>query len=130
MQKQSTQIQAARFGWRFLVIALLVVLTGELASAEIIPPDRRATWQGNVGVSGGIPTYPCAVTLPANSSAATVNSNLSSIPARSAVCLQAGSGTWTENIDIPSNKVLRGAGNDAKGNYLTSVSTSNDWQSF
>jgi hypothetical protein len=37
------------------VVLLSLVLSAGSAVAEIIPPDRIAPWQGNVGVPGGIP---------------------------------------------------------------------------
>ena len=37
-------------------VLLSLVLSAGPAVADIIPPDRLAPWQGNVGVPGGIPT--------------------------------------------------------------------------
>ena len=38
------------------ITAALAALLSHSAWCEIIPPDRTAPWQGNVGVAGGIPT--------------------------------------------------------------------------
>ena len=43
-----------------------VLFPAKCSHAEIIPPSRRVTWQGNVGVLGGIPnrTTICATLSP------------------------------------------------------------------
>jgi hypothetical protein len=109
-----------------IILLLVLPISFEMASvsrAEILSSDRVVRWQGNVGVSGGIPVYPCGVTLPANSTAAIINSNLASIASNRAVCLQAGSGTWSGVVNIPSDKVLRGS-KDASGSPTTLISSS------
>ena len=37
-----------------ILLGLLAFLSSN-AYAQLIPPDRIITWQGNVGVEGGIP---------------------------------------------------------------------------
>lgn len=39
----------------FVIFVLLSALLPALSWGEIVPTDRRTTWQGNVGVPGGIP---------------------------------------------------------------------------
>src|SRR5437867_10893148 len=41
---------------RIWVLLGLLFLAFQSSRGEIIPPARRITWQGNVGVPGGIPT--------------------------------------------------------------------------
>ena len=115
---------------RFIrLISILIILWTTVSWAEILSSDRIVTWQGNVGVTGGIPTYPCSTTIAANSSASTVNNALSNAATNTAVCLQAGSGTWTSAVVVPSNKVLRGT-KDANGVPTTLISSSNSWPYF
>lgn len=93
--------------------AFLVALTGFASMAEgwEIPTDRTITWQGNVGVEGGIPsrTTICS-TLNPGATNSQINSALSSCPSGQVVYLNAGIYTITGSITIPSNKTLRGAG--------------------
>ena len=112
---------------RLLLVLLILFSTGHSVYAEYaLDLARAVTWQGNVGVTGGIPSYSCSTTIAANSSAATINTALSNAAANTAVCLQAGDGTWTAAVDIPSNKVLRGS-KDASGNPTTLISMSWPW---
>src|SRR6266704_1996501 len=41
--------------WQFLLVWSLLSVSYVALAAEIIPPSRRAPWQGNVGIIGGIP---------------------------------------------------------------------------
>src|SRR4051812_34640791 len=43
------------FGGRCLALLGLILAWATTCAAEIIPPERRMQWQGNVGVPGGIP---------------------------------------------------------------------------
>src|SRR5436305_9265141 len=104
--------------------ALLILLTGVLpASAEIIPADRTAPWQGNVGVPGGIPNrttvYKNIVTdLGADptgvaDAADIIRNALATCPANQVVYVPAG--TYRINSGISTNYntnnyTLRGAG--------------------
>jgi hypothetical protein len=100
----------------------VILLTATSLIAEIIPPNRTAPWQGNVGVPGGIPTrttiYKNIVTdLGADptgqvDAAPIINSAINSCPAGQVVYMPAG----TFKIAAPiypaakSNFTLRGAG--------------------
>jgi PKD repeat protein len=90
---------------------LLFVLT---AFGGIIPSDRRVTWQGNVGVSNGIPNRTTIyTTLAAGASLSSVQSALNACPANQVVKLSAGSYSWSGTLDwvsVKSGVVLRGAG--------------------
>lgn len=83
----------------------------------IIPDSRRVVWQGNVGVSGGIPFYPVATNLfPAESGVTNllmISNALKVIPNQRAVFLE--NGVW--NMDgvldwrhVTNSVVLRGNG--------------------
>jgi hypothetical protein len=81
---------------------------------EIISADRRITWQGNVGISGGIPDRTTVYqTISAGASLATVQSALNSCPVNQVVKLSAGNYSWNGTLDwqsVNSGVVLRGAG--------------------
>jgi len=61
---------------RACIASVLLLCIGNVAVAEIIPAARRVTWQGTVGVPGGIPNV------------TTVYTNFDSAPTQSA--MQAG----------------------------------------
>jgi hypothetical protein len=79
--------------------------------AEIVPSAKQVTWQGNVGVSGGIParTTICS-TINAGASLSTVQTALNNCPAGQTVKLSAGTYNWSGQLVMPSNVTLRGAG--------------------
>jgi hypothetical protein len=101
---------------------LLLVLSGGLATAEIIPSSRTAPWQGNVGVPGGIPArttiYKNIVTdLHADptgkvDAAPIINRALKSCPPGRVVYMPAGTFKIATPISTAnqSNFTLRGAG--------------------
>lgn len=80
------------------------------AVGDIIPPDRRVTWEGNVGVPGGIPNRSVSSTLSAGASFSAIQSALNGAPANTAVLLPAGTYNLGGTLVIPSNVTLRGAG--------------------
>jgi hypothetical protein len=111
--------QCSRLGCRFLILVLLLALTAS-ASAQIIPSSRRVTWQGNVGVSGGIParTTICTTlgvagqssTYAQSVTAGQITSALSSCPSGQTVYLNPGTYTITQSIVPTSGRTLRGSG--------------------
>ena len=105
----------------FSILAILAALTSFTAStlhAQIIPPDRRITWEGNVGIPNGIPdrTTVSATIGPAaygNGTADATNAiqtALNNCPANQVVYLQAGTYRINTSLHVPSNVTLRGAG--------------------
>lgn len=95
--------------------------------AEIITTDRRYDWQGNAGVSGGIPASSGKTvyqTVSAGASVATVQGHLDSCPANQVVVMGAGAYSWASRIDwsgVANGVVLRGAvdGNGAPTTVIT-----------
>jgi hypothetical protein len=94
---------------------------GAAPADEIIPPDRRVIWQGNVGIPGGIPdrSEVCA-TIDAgtygNGSAdatAEIQNALDLCPRDQVVILPAGTYRVTDTLFLRDHTVLRGAGPDA-----------------
>jgi hypothetical protein len=83
--------------------------------ATIIPADRLAPWQGNVGVTGSIPNYTnIAATLSPSGDAtidtAAINAALDDAPTNSVVKLKAGTFLINDAIEHRSGRVLRGTG--------------------
>src|SRR5436190_22554557 len=71
-----------RHGLAYLAIAGFTVFGSMLpATAAILTPDRVVTWQGNVGIPGGIPNRTTIyTTIPAGSTGATIQNGLNSCP--------------------------------------------------
>ena len=82
--------------------------------AQIIPSNRLPTWQGNVGVPGGI-VYRTNIykTEPAGTSASQIQTDLNNCPSNGVVLLSAGTYTFTSSLNVPSYVTLRGAGMNA-----------------
>lgn len=81
--------------------------------ANIIPANRRVDWTlgTNVGVRGGILNRTAIyVTIPAGSSAATINAALASCPPNHVVMLGPGDFNLTAPLAVKSNTTLRGSG--------------------
>lgn len=80
----------------------------------IIDTSRRIDWQGNVGISGGIPNRTTIyTTISSGASTATIQSAIDSCPANQVILLGAGSFTLTADLDwqgCNNNITLRGAG--------------------
>ena len=93
-----------------LVIAFL--LAGR-TRAEIIPADRCVTWQGNVGVPGGIPDRAKIYqTFSAGAQLSEVQTALRNCPPNQVVKLGAGTYRWSEMLDwqsVNQGVVLRGS---------------------
>src|SRR5215475_56275 len=122
--KAMTHFSAARelCGAASAVLLSLVLQAGP-AAAEIIPPDRTAPWQGNVGVPGGIPnrakisknivTDLGADPTGARDCSAIIQRALDSCPAGEVVYIPEGRfriETVVHLGNAKSNRTLRGAG--------------------
>jgi len=103
-----------------LLLLLQYILAGS-ASAQIIPASRVVAWQGNVGVTGGIPTRTtlrnCVTSDGAraegSNTASQINNCISNAPTGGVAYLPAGNYLVTSPIYLQSNKTLRGAGMNA-----------------
>jgi|GEM_PF-706272 len=108
--------QLAWFGKVFLFLLVLSSLP-VTALSEIIPAERRITWQGNVGIPGGIPTYTTIYTnltgidkTGALDVSAAIQNALNACPARQVVKLPAGIFRLENTISLTKGNVLRGEG--------------------
>ena len=116
----STNIQSihdtlAQNGDTITLPAGTILQQGRPVLSEIIPDDRLAPWQGNVGVPGGIPTRTAifmTISPSGGDDSAAINAALNSCPAGQVVKLSPGSfrldgpiATWNK-----SNYTLRGSG--------------------
>jgi hypothetical protein len=99
-------------------LSMAVAFTACDLQAQIIPSDRRITWEGNVGIPGGVPNR-TTVSATLNSAAygngttdATnaIQTALNNCPADQAVLLSAGTFRINTSLRIPDNVTLRGAG--------------------
>jgi hypothetical protein len=99
---------------RFLVIvAFAFSLLAPVFSADLSTElaNRVITWQGNVGIPGGIPARTTIYqTLTSGATQAQIQTALNNCPSGQTVYLDAGSYTITSQLTIPSNVTLRGAG--------------------
>lgn len=112
MKTERIRRQSGRLGCWFLVFMLLVALTGS-ASAEIIPSSRGITWQGNVGVSGDIPTRNTIYTTLSASGGndtTSIQNAINNCPSGQVVKLNAGTFNVSSPIRVKSNITLRGSG--------------------
>lgn len=123
---------AGNLSSRSLLASATTQATG---SVDIIPADRLVTWQGNVGVEGGIPTRMTQIdctAVPYNVHADGVDTSgniqacLNGIASGQVAYLPAGMYTLASTISIPSNKTLRGAGKDNTILNFTNLSLTND----
>lgn len=97
---------------------LAVILFASCAFGAIIPDARRITWEGNVGVEGGIPTNrtKSGATITAPSSAAAIQAALDTAAGEATeqigkfVLLGPGTFTIDATITIPRFVTLRGSG--------------------
>jgi chitodextrinase len=92
----------------------------------VIPTGSLVTWQGNVGVEGGIPSAGWGIytTLPAGSSLSTINAALSACPSGNVVFLEAGNYYLTNDyVHVVNNfTALRGAGTNTVLYFFSSPS--------
>jgi hypothetical protein len=108
---------------RILLFFFLLICLTNLGFAEIIPAERRITWQTSVGIPGGIPnraticstaacnalssgTYGDGIT----DATTAINNAIASCPVNQVVYLPAGTYKTTGIIRINKGIVLRGAG--------------------
>jgi hypothetical protein len=93
----------------FVILSLSLTFS---AVAEIIPDDRRVTWNGAVGIPGGIPTnFTIYTNMGANATRAQIQTALDNATNKSYVLLPAGTNVITGvGLAIKTNTVLRGAG--------------------
>lgn len=120
MNTKSIQKRSWIFECKIFAIITLVAMIGfpSFARAYDIPSDRRVIWQGSVGVEGGIPNRTIirnCVTLYGvhadnSDTSSEINNCLNSIGNGEVAYLPAGTYIVTSQIKIPSNKTLRGAG--------------------
>lgn len=119
----------------FYTFLALLFFAGYIYSAELsIPADRRITWQGNVGVDGGIPedwvnctTAACNTLWGGSVSVSTINSAIDSASAQSVVRVPSGTYAINGQISMDQDEViLRGQGmgttilnNSSAGTNLT-----------
>jgi hypothetical protein len=104
---------------KLILIAGFACATIGLKAADPIPADRlpaSGSWQGNVGVSGGIPRRTTIfTTLSPGATAEQINSALASCPSDQVVFLNAGTYNLAATLLLAKNNVtLRGA-TDANG---------------
>jgi Pectate lyase superfamily protein len=124
------------------ITAALAALLSHPAWSDIIPPNRTAPWQGNVGVPGGIPTrttiWKNIVTdLGADptghvDAAPIINAAITSCPANQVVYMPAGTYLINSPVRLKSNVTVRGAGVgitilDARGGYGIAVALDPSW---
>ncbi len=117
---------------RFLLILLLARVS---MGAEIIPSDRRVTWQDNVGVPGGIVHRTnLYLMLPAGSTRAQILTALNSSSTSQYVLLTNGTYTMDDTLRVPTGKVLRGMGSntivDGGGGQPITISPTTGWHSW
>jgi hypothetical protein len=96
--------------------ALLFLVLSVIGYGEIITTDRRITWQGNTGITNGIPDSSAKTiytTVSVGASVATVQTALNNCPANQVVVMPSGAYSWSAGLDwygVNSGVVLRGAG--------------------
>jgi hypothetical protein len=95
-----------------LLCQLLVTMTAFSVSAQIIPANRRVTWEGNVGVAGDIPsrtTIYQTITASSGDRTSTIQSAINACPSGQVVLL--GPGTFNiTSLTMKSGVTLRGSG--------------------
>jgi hypothetical protein len=123
MKIEIIQKNSRRLGSELLFFALLLVLIEfvSVAQAWDIPADRRITWQGNVGVDGGIPNrVTICTTINASvygngitDSTNAIQTAINNCPSDQVVYLPAGTYKVTGTITLNKAITLRGAGMDS-----------------
>ena len=102
---------AEKNGCILLVILAALLSVADTAFCQIIPANRLPTWQGTVGVPGGIPNRTTIYkTESTGASESTIQADLNSCPSNQVVLLSAGTYTFSSTLTIPSYVTLRGAG--------------------
>ncbi len=93
--------------------AALFLAAQNAVFADVIPANRVATWQGTVGIPGGIPNVTTVyTTLSSSATLAQINSAIASCPSNQAVVLPTGTFTIPGQIIFNNRNgvVLRGSG--------------------
>ena len=83
------------------------------AQADIVPASRLTTWQGNVGIPGGIPfrNTICATISPSGGNdQPAIQAAINSCPSGQTVSLNAGTFNLSSSLSMKSNITLRGVG--------------------
>lgn len=107
--------------YTLIALTALLIATANPASGEIIPSSRRITWQGNVGVSGGIPNRTTifanvknapynAVGNGVNDDTAEIQAALDACPSGQVVYVPAGTYKISGTLTVKNNTTMRGAG--------------------
>jgi hypothetical protein len=94
-------------------IAWSVGVSSSPTGVYALPEDKKVTWNGNVGVSGGIPNLTTVfVTLSpvGGDNISGINSALTNCPDGQVVVLASGVFNINAKINVPSGAVLRGQG--------------------
>lgn len=123
MEKIPIKRKLARYALKcgiplFFFLIILELVGAGIASGDIIPPERRITWTGNVGVPGGIPNR---TTICGTASASAYGNDstdarshiqglIDSCPSGQVVYLPAGTYRISGQLNINKGIVLRGAG--------------------
>ena len=104
-----------------LMFMLVVGFIGiQQVCAQLIPQDRIITWEGNVGVEGGIPERTTIYTTlnastygnGANDATPAIQTALDNCPSDQVVYLSAGTYRLGSTVSLGSQVTLRGAGQD------------------
>lgn len=97
----------------FLSLVAVTGLASVAGATYSLPADRSITWQGNVGVSGDIPTrttvYKTLSPSGGNDTSA-IQTAITDCPAGQVVKLAAGTFTVSSSVKMKSGVTLRGAG--------------------
>lgn len=116
MSPYSVQGQKNNYYNQFMSIVFFVVALIGIASIAnatyTLPADRAITWQGNVGVSGGIPSRTTIYSTLSPSGAddtLAIQTAINNCPAGQVVKLNAGTFNIT-SLSMKSNMTLRGSG--------------------
>lgn len=112
-------------------LVLSVFLVSASARGEIIPTDRRITWQGNVGIPGGITNrstiFANVKNAPynakgdgTNDDTAAIQAALNACPREQVVYLPAGTYKVTSPLVLKNSYTMRGVGSTTVINYVGS----------
>ena len=99
--------------WRTFPALLVALFAAQTGLCDVLPASRIAPWQGNVGVSGGIPNRTTIYqTLNPGATTAQINTAIANCPADKVVMLSAGTynNLGTILFDQKQGVTLRGAG--------------------
>jgi len=92
----------------FIFLGLMTAVRG-FAADPIMPAERQAIWQGNVGIPGGIPIYPVCVNVrnaPFNAVGDGVHDDSQAIQAAIAACTNGGAVYLPAGIYLVSTNIV------------------------